>query len=162
LNAETSHVLRAYAASDQRVFKVPCPDCGAFTEVMWQHIEWQEGRPETAVYRCPHCKGLIDERHKAQMVNAGRWCATAPEVVGHAGFRLNALVNLLANASWSKLAAEFVATKSDPAELQTFVNTILTQGWREAGDEVDDGTLMKRAEAVRPQRDPRRGALRRR
>jgi phage terminase large subunit GpA-like protein len=44
------------------------------------------------------------------------------------------------------LAAEFIAAKSDPAELQTFVNTILAQGWREAGDEVDDASLMKRAE----------------
>jgi hypothetical protein len=72
--------------------------------------------------------------------------ATAPEVTGHAGFRLNALVSLLANASWAKLAAEFIAAKDDPAELQTFVNTILAQGWREAGEEVDDATLMMRAE----------------
>ena len=43
--------------------------------------------------------------------------ATRPEICGHAGFRLNALVSLLANASWAKLAAEFIAAKEDPAAL---------------------------------------------
>ena len=92
-------------------------------------------------------KALIEERHKAGMVNAGRWRATRPEVQGHAGFRLNALVSLLAECkSWSKLAAEFLQAKDDPAELQTFVNTILGQGWREAGAEIDDAALQARAE----------------
>src|SRR5207237_8249787 len=37
---DTSHVLRAYAARDMRVFEVPCPDCGGLTEIMSQHIDW--------------------------------------------------------------------------------------------------------------------------
>jgi phage terminase large subunit GpA-like protein len=146
LHAETSNVLRAYAASDMRVFEVPCPDCGVFFEIEWRHIEWEPDRPETAACRCPSCKGLISERHKVEMVAAGAWRATRPEIEGHAGFRLNALVSLLANASWAKLAAEFLQAKSDPAELQTFVNTILAEGWREAVDEVDEHQLMARAE----------------
>jgi phage terminase large subunit GpA-like protein len=42
---ETSHVCKAYAASDMRVFEVPCPACGAFTEIKWAHIEWPPGEP---------------------------------------------------------------------------------------------------------------------
>jgi len=143
---DTSNVLRAYAASDQRVFEVPCPECGAATEILWAHIEWEPGRPDTAAFRCPHCAALIAEQHKAAMVEAGRWRATSPEVQGHAGFRLNALVSLLANASWGKLAAEFLTAKDDSDELQTFVNTILAQGWREAGEELDETALQARAE----------------
>lgn len=143
---DTSHVLRAYEASDARVFEVPCAACGAFTEIMWEHIEWEEGKPETAAFRCPNCRELISERNKAMMVAAGEWRATKPEVKSHAGFRLNALVSLLTNASWAKLAAEYVMAKDDPAELQTFVNTILGQGWREAGAELDEDALAKRVE----------------
>lgn len=146
LNEETSHVLRSYEQSDQRVFEVPCPDCGALHEIMWPDIEWQEGKPETAAYRCPHCKSLIDERFKAGMVAKGAWRATRPEVKGHHGYRINALVSLLANASWGKLAAEFLQAKDDPAELQTFVNTILGQAWKQGGDEVDDEALSSRVE----------------
>jgi phage terminase large subunit GpA-like protein len=146
VHEETSHVLRSYAVSDRRVFEIPCPDCGGFTELLWQHIEWEPDRPETAAFRCPHCNGLIDESHKAAMVAKGDWRITAPQVKGHAGFRINALVSNLANATWGKLATEFLKAKSDPAELQTFVNTLLGQGWRESAEQVDDSDLMKRVE----------------
>ena len=101
----------AMARAIARVYEVPCPECGGFTEIMWQNIEWEPDRPETAAFRCPHCKALIEERQKVGMVTAGRWRVTRPDVKGHAGFRLNALVSLLANASWAKLAAEFLAAK---------------------------------------------------
>lgn len=146
LHEETSHVLRAYAASDQRVYEVPCPGCGAFTEILWRHIEWTAERPETAAFRCPACQALVTETEKPAMVAAGRWRAHEPSVVGHAGFRLNALVSGLAHASWGALAAEFLRAKEDSDELQVFVNTILGQGWREAAVEVDEADLAARAE----------------
>lgn len=142
----TSNVARLYAQSDQRVFEVPCPSCGAFAEVLWRHIEWEKGRPETAAFRCPHCSDLIEERHKPAMIAAGAWRATLPDVQGHAGFRLNALVSTLANASWGKLAAEFLAAKGQPDQLQTFVNTILAETWRETADDLDETDLAERAE----------------
>jgi phage terminase large subunit GpA-like protein len=146
LHEETSHVLRSYGESDRRVFEIPCPSCGGFTEVMWQHIEWQPDRPETAAFRCPHCEALVEERHKPAMVEAGAWLVTRPEVQGHHGYRLNALVSLLANASWGKLAAEFLRAKGDHATLQPFVNTVLAQGWRAAESDVDESELAARAE----------------
>ena len=60
---DTSHVLRSYAASDQRVFECPCPACGTFTEILWEHIEWEAAAPEAAAFRCPHCKELVGEQH---------------------------------------------------------------------------------------------------
>lgn len=145
---ETSVVLRSYAQSDARVFEVPCPECGGFHEILWNHITWPEGAPHQAQWCCPSCGSVVEERHKPATVEAGRWRATAPQVVGHAGFRLNALVSLLPNASWGRLASEFVAAKDDRASLQVFVNTILAQGWRAAaGEEIDDAALAQRAEA---------------
>lgn len=147
VHEDTSHVLRAWAQSDGRIFEVPCPECGAFAEITWDAILWDEGQPDTARWRCPHCAAEVPERHKPGMVAGGHWRATRPEVSGHAGFRLNALVSLHANASWSKLAAEFLTAKDDPTTLQTFVNTILGQGWRGEGDELADDELATRGEA---------------
>lgn len=152
--ANTSHVLRSYAESDGRVFEVPCPECDGFNEIRWKDIHWQEGKPETAAYACPHCGSLIDERHKPAMVANGRWRATRPEVQGHAGFRLNALVSLLANATWAKLAKEFLSAKDDPALLQVFTNTILAEGWNEGGEELDEGDLYSRREEFNLDRIP--------
>jgi phage terminase large subunit GpA-like protein len=143
---DTSHVLRAYRQSDARIFEVPCPECGALSEVQWEQIIWDEGAPESARWQCPHCSAEVAEAHKTAMVEGGQWRATQPHVKGHAGFRLNALVSLHANASWSKLAAEFLTAKNDPATLQTFVNTILGQGWHGGGEELADDELASRGE----------------
>ncbi|AXS42406.1 phage terminase large subunit family protein [Breoghania sp. L-A4] len=144
---ETSHVLRAYALSDMRVFEVACPDCGDFHEIAWRDIQWPEGAPAAAHYVCPSCGSVVEERHKPQMVSGGRWRATRPEVTEHAGFRLNALISPLANASWGALAREFLDAKDDPERLQVFVNTILGQGWQAEGGELDDAALASRAES---------------
>jgi phage terminase large subunit GpA-like protein len=144
---DTSHVLRAYAASDRRIYECPCPSCGGFTELLWRHIEWPEGNPAAAAFRCPHCGALVDERHKTAMVRAGQWRITEPSVTRHAGFKVNALISLLPNTSWGALATEFVAAKEDTTLLQTFTNTILAEPWRESGEEVDETALSARAEA---------------
>lgn len=144
--ADTSNVLRSYAQSDQRIYEVPCPECGEFTEILWRHIVWPEGKPEQAAFGCPHCGSIVEERHKPQMVAAGRWRATQPHVRGHAGFKINALVSTLANASWGKLAAEFRAAKNDPELLKVFTNTILAEGWNHAGEVLQEGELAMRAE----------------
>ena len=81
IDEATSHVLRCYNESDMRVFEVPCPACGAFTEIKWADIVWPEGEPERAGFRCPHCGDFASNQHKPQMVSKGRWRVTAPHVV---------------------------------------------------------------------------------
>jgi phage terminase large subunit GpA-like protein len=142
----TSNVLRAYAASDQRVFEVPCPACGAFAFIQWRNLEWEPNKPETAAFRCPHCSELIDERHKIAMIERGRFRATRPEVRGHAGFKLNALTSPLPNASWANLVEEFLRAKDDPDLLRPFVNTILAEPWRDAEEVTSELELQSRAE----------------
>lgn len=144
---ETSTISKAYANSDQRVFEVPCPHCGVFFEIMWEHIVWPKGEPENAACRCPNCEEIIDERFKTQMVSEGKWRITRPDVTGHAGFRLNTLVSLFANARWGKLAAEFVqAVREGPAALQVFTNTVLGKVWKSTLEAVDEETLKSRVE----------------
>ncbi|POF63561.1 terminase [Novacetimonas maltaceti] len=143
---ETGPVLTSYVNSDQRVYEVPCPDCGHFHEIKWADIQWPEGQPEKAAYVCPACGSVVDEAHKAQMVAKGRWRATAPHVQDHHGYRFNALVSLLANCAWGTLAREFVQAKGRPDLLQTFVNTILAEPWRDSEFDVDESTLQQRAE----------------
>jgi phage terminase large subunit GpA-like protein len=144
---ETSAICRAYAASDGRVFEIPCAACGTFAEIAWRMIEWPSGEPERAAFRCPSCGELVGEEHKASMVERGQWRALRPEVRGHAGFRVNALVSLLPNASWGKLASEFVAAKDSPDTLRVFVNTLLAEPWRsDAESDLNEGELQARAE----------------
>jgi phage terminase large subunit GpA-like protein len=42
---DTSAVLRSYAESDMRVFEVPCPKCGAYTEIKGSTSNGRKGSP---------------------------------------------------------------------------------------------------------------------
>lgn len=137
---------RLYDQSDRRIYEVPCSECGDFHEIAWRQIRWDEGKPDSAAWCCPSCGSLVDERHKPAMVAAGRWRSTAPEIQGHAGFRINALVSPHHNARWGKLAAEFIKAKCDPAMLQTFTNLVLGEPWRTEGEDLDEHELFGRRE----------------
>jgi phage terminase large subunit GpA-like protein len=54
IDEETSRLLRSYEQSDRRVYEIPCPACGVFSEVVWSDIHWTPDHPETAHWRCPH------------------------------------------------------------------------------------------------------------
>lgn len=139
-----SIVERHYNESDKRIFEVPCMRCGAFFEILWEHIKWATGAPKTAVLECPNCSGTMTERDKRELAEAGEWNAQQPDVTGHAGFKLNALVSPLPNAAWGTLAKEYMDAKYDgPSSLMTFVNTVEGRPWREtSGPAIDANTLM--------------------
>jgi phage terminase large subunit GpA-like protein len=91
---------------------------------------------------------LEEGRDKLYMVENGRWRPTKPEVKKHHGYRLNALNSLLTNASWGKLAGEFLkAKRGGPAELQVFVNTILAETWKTSLNRLEADVLRGRTEA---------------
>lgn len=147
-------VTRLYEQSDKRIYEVLCHECEKFHEIIWGSIQWPEGKPEEAYWVCPGCGSVVEERFKAGMVANGRWRATAPEVLNHAGFRINALISPHFNASWGKLAAEFIQAKRNPETLQTFVNTVLGQPWKSEGDDLDEHELIGRREAFDLQNIP--------
>jgi len=138
---------RLYEKSDQRVFEVPCPSCGEFSEIAWRDIRWTEGDPGSAHWVCPKNGCVVEEKEKAAMVAFGRWRATRPEVTGHAGFRINALVSPHHNARWSKLVAEFLEAKRSPETLQAFTNLVLGEPWKTEGEDLDEHALFQRREA---------------
>lgn len=139
-------VLSAYGQSDMRIFETPCPECGVFSEIRWSDIVWPDGEPQKAAWRCPQCATSVSERHKVGMVEKGVWRALQPGIADHHGYKLNALISPHHNAAWGKLAQEFFVAKESPDRLQTFVNTILAEGWRDGGDELDEDGLRSRAE----------------
>ncbi len=147
VDEETSRILAAYERSDKRVYECPCPACDEFQEVAWKDIRWPEGRPEAAHWVCPSCGGVIEESGKAAFVMAGRWRATAPEIRGHHGYRLNCLVSLSPNAAWGRLAAEFLeAKRGGPHTLKAWTTTILAEPWRAEGETLDEAALLSRRE----------------
>jgi phage terminase large subunit GpA-like protein len=140
-----SRIEKAYLASDQRRYHVPCPRCGEFQILAWPQVKWPEGQPELAYYECAACHGRIDNHEKEQMLPCGEWRAANPS--SHvAGFHLSALYAPHGFDDWGTIAAEFVEVKDDPPRLKTWVNTRLAETWdeREGKDEVPPQTLAVR------------------
>lgn len=139
-------ITRAYEKSDKRIYECRCPTCDDFSEIRWADIRWNEGDPDSAHWICPANGCVVEERHKAGMVAKGRWRATAPDVRGHAGFAVNALISPHHNARWGKLAAEFLLAKQSPDTLQTFTNLVLGEPWKTDGEDLDEHALFNRRE----------------
>lgn len=137
---------RLYQQSDQRIFEVPCPSCGEFSAIKWADLRWKDGAPDSVHWVCPLHGCVVEEKHKTTMVAAGRWRATAPEVKGHAGFKINALISPHYNARWPKLVAEFLQAKQTPETLQTFTNLVLGEPWQAEGEDLDQHELYSRRE----------------
>jgi phage terminase large subunit GpA-like protein len=146
LDAETSHVVRLYRESDSRIYEICCPSCGGLSSLEWEAIEWPAGQPELAMWRCPQCRELIPESHKAAAVERGAWRPQRPEVTRHRGYLVPTTLSSLANVSWGKLATEFENVKADPGRLKVFYCTSLARPWEEQGETVDGSALSSRAE----------------
>ncbi|MDI2091609.1 phage terminase large subunit family protein [Commensalibacter oyaizuii] len=152
-----SRIEKLYQEGDQRKFYVPCPHCGEFQILEWggkdvtHGIKWDKDErgnalPDTAHYVCQHNGCVIEEKDKPDLIKEGEWRANAP-FKGHASFHINSLYSLMPNARWSLLVAEFLRVKSDPIELQTFVNTMLGETFEDRGEgALSELTLARRAE----------------
>ncbi|MEO1511999.1 MAG: terminase gpA endonuclease subunit, partial [Planctomycetota bacterium] len=144
LKAE-SRIEAAFAESDQRLYHLPCPHCGHMHPLEWEHIRWPEGRPFDAYAVCPGCGGVIEERHKPRMLEAGRWLSGAEGDGRTAGFRLSSLYSPW--LPWGDIAVEHERVQSDPPRLQVWTNTVLGLPWAEQGEAIQPDGLASRREA---------------
>lgn len=133
-----------YEASDQRLYYVPCPDCGHEQPLVWANVKWPDGEPGRAEYMCADCGTLWDDATRWRAVAAGDWRATKP-FDGTAGFHLNEIYSPF--VTLADMAANFLEAKKLPETLQTFVNTSLAESWEMIGDKLEPAPLMDRRES---------------
>lgn len=143
-----SRIWKAFEATDQRYYLVPCPHCGHYQTIDWTRIVWPEGKPREAALTCEACGSLIDEHHKGRMLAQGEWRATAEaQASGVIGFHLSSLYSPPGWYSWGDAAEDFLAAKAHPTKLQSFINTKLGQCWEDrSGESVDAERLLERRE----------------
>lgn len=158
LVAGVSRIEELYQAGDQRRYFVPCPHCGHMdflrfsmrsddADLAGGHVmRWPKDQPEAAAFWCPGCGCAIDEGHKYAMLEAGEW-RPGNESPRHASFHIWAAYSTSPNATWGKIASEFLEAKQRPETLRTFVNTVLGETWKERGEAPDWERLYQRRES---------------
>jgi phage terminase large subunit GpA-like protein len=139
----SSRIENGFNLSDQRYFFVPCPHCDEMQRLLWPNVRWPDGRPDLAIYVCPHCGAEIEESHKAEMLAHGEWRPTKP-FNGVAGFHISELYSPW--STWAAMARDFLEKKTLPETLQQFINESLGETWEDAGETLEAKNLVERAE----------------
>ena len=129
-NREGSSIETAYKQGNMCRYEVPCPHCGALDHLRWGQMKWEKDAPDGAHYMCAHCQGVIEDRHKKQMLDAGIWIPQKEGKAGVVSFHLNALYNPW--ISFGDLVKVFLEKKAKgPAGLKTFINEYLGETWND-------------------------------
>jgi phage terminase large subunit GpA-like protein len=143
-NEGSSRIASAFEETDKREFYVPCHECGEHQVLKWKNVNWEQDKPQTAVYICEHCGVVWDDADRFRAIRRGSWQATMPEVVGKAGFRLSGLYS-----PWTSLESavkDFLEAKKLPETLRVFVNSFLGETWTDEGERVDDFDIASHRE----------------
>lgn len=158
--AGASRIALLYSRSDQRTYHVPCPHCGEAQALEFggkevdHGLKWrthqEPGEPEQVVaawYVCRHCGANIEEKHKPDMLAAGRWVAQHPSRKLHRGYFINALYAPTGlGLGWVDIAKKWLEVQGDTSELKAFTNTYLGEVWSELGDSIEAASLITRIE----------------
>lgn len=122
-----------FLMTDQRHRYVPCPRCGAFQILKFGGKDEDYGlkwNTEEVWYICEHCHGRIEEYEKVEMDRNGEWRPHNPNPTPRwRGYKLNPF--LTAWQSWrTELVARFLASKSSPDKLKTFITEYLGEWYK--------------------------------
>lgn len=148
-----SKIADAFAAGTMERYHLPCPCCGEMQALVWGDgtgpgMRWRDDDPDTVHYVCVNgC--VIDESHKLDMLERGRWVAEQP-FKGHRSFHIWSAYCPLPGAAWPKLVAEFLSAKKDREKLQVWTNTVLGETWIDRGEAPDWRRLYDRREPWEP------------
>ena len=156
-----SRIADLFAASDQRRYFVPCPECGEAQVLEWENVQVLDDGDVR--YGCTGCGALIPESAKQKMLAAGEWRATAAGDGETVGFHLSALYAPPGWVSWHGLAKQYAKAKvalerGDPEPMQVFWNTRLARTWSDTQEMTAPQELQARAEPY-PLRTAPAGAL---
>jgi len=169
-----SRIEKHFEASSKGYPFLTCPHCGGehirrFRQpdnpimlrgesVAVSHLQWDDGRPDTAAWVCPSCGATIDHSHHRHMLmglvwRGEHWDWTAKAgfqflqgFAGRIGFHVWAGYSLSPNATPARFAQEFLEAKKNPEDLVVFVNTVLGETWEEEGETVNTHGLSQRVE----------------
>ena len=162
---EDHYIWRDYLRTDQNLYHVPCPKCGAFQVLdFFRGVKWPKKTNSQAIaekglawYECEKCAAKFDEELKDELLLRGRWvphrCTIDKRgrIQGEipsrwrSGFQLSALYSPF--ATWSELAAKFKDATGDVSLMMGFWNSELGLPWKEKIESVTERKLLG---AVRP------------
>jgi phage terminase large subunit GpA-like protein len=133
----------SFVTSDQRKFKIPCPDCFHYHELLFENVHYLD--PEKPEHACPSCGIMYNERTKRRQIKKGKWVADS-SAKKHAGFQLGELASLI--SSTESVVYDYLDRKDTEEGRQAFSNTNLGLVYKlRQQKRIKEDELMDRCEA---------------
>jgi phage terminase large subunit GpA-like protein len=131
-----SKIFKLFLEGSQEYYNVPCKLCGHLQALTFEQIKFDSSteeaplsidkRAESARYECIACKGLMYERDKMAMLDAGEWIQTNFDCAkDKRSFHISSLYS--SDISWAKLVKEWLEAmaSNDLEQLRHFRNSRL-------------------------------------
>jgi phage terminase large subunit GpA-like protein len=135
-----SQIHAEFEKTGQRYYNVPCPFCGEYQVLVFEQLKYEKEKYEDTKYECSHCKTLIPEYCKTQMLENGEWIPKFPEKEdGYTfGYHIGAIYSPYGMYSWAKMAKDHDDAQGNIPKLIVFTNTKLGECYEEQGGEKPD------------------------
>lgn len=154
----TSNIEPAYLMGDQRLYYVPCPECGEFIDLQWKvriegtkelagiYYKLDKGNKlvEGSVgYVCQCCGNFFRDGYKYEMNLNGEWRPTAePSEPNFVSYHLNALYAAPGMYDWEHYVRQYLNARPEVGEPdldkeKTFFNLVLGQTYNSRGKSID-------------------------
>jgi len=167
----TCRVTIKYEASDQRCYYVQCPHCGAWQQLKFDALKWDNTFPPFgAWFECRAKKCRIDHHLKTAMVAGGVWIKCFPDEAGEVpldvlsidefarwsdrdsrgrepGFHIWQAYSPFPH--WDDMVDDWQTAEGDPHEEKVFCQQVLGKAWEEKGEAPDHEKLFARREAYK-------------
>ena len=156
-----SNIEKVYLMGDQRKWRVPCPKCGTFIELLWHGtVEGEKvgvifdidsaGKliEKSVGYVCQECGQFFKETYKFDINVNGKWFATKePERFGFYSYNISCLASAPHMYTWTDYAHQWCDIYKEgierKSELKVFVNQVLGQPWEEREINIDAAKLSR-------------------
>jgi len=156
-----SNIEKVYQMGDQRKWFVPCPKCGAYIEILWNHQKDKEtvgvyfekdsaGKliEKSVGYVCQECGGFFKETYKYDMNLNGKYIPTADPIrAGFYSYHIPCFISAPHMYSWTDYAHKWLdiwkGGNESKSKRKVFRNQVEGLPWEDKKENVQRNRLIK-------------------
>ena len=149
----TSLIEQEFSHTDKRQYHIPCPHCGLMQVLVWANMQWEltagnPTNPKRVWYKCEGCEKDIEEWHKRDFLERGKWIATDPEKASSelVGYQISSMYCPLGWYSWKQMVTEYLKALTDENKMIGFWNLRLGLPYEASGDMLSFEEIRNKAE----------------
>lgn len=155
-----SRISKEFQLSDQRHYHVPCPHCGTLQVLKWANFDWDDGKPETAHFKCVTTGCIIFEHDKVTLLpdehmgGQAKWIPANPgsKIPGFHAWAAYAALGM--GLSWHTLAEKWEECGRDPEKEKAFINIYRGECFKDPTEKLDWEVIKSRGESHRMREIP--------